>query len=151
MMTVFFSDAGCIGLQGFLEDPMWSRASSQDKLQSNMMTDPTTVLVRHLEHRQHSFFRHSNYDAMNPPVGISQLRCSAVQALYRYHQFMLTVSTVVLVVGTVSTVAAQAQAGIKNGPPIGQAGGAIPPTCVTVAAALFPDMEACWLPICLPV
>ena len=27
----FFSDAGCIGLQSFLEDPMWSRASPQDK------------------------------------------------------------------------------------------------------------------------
>ena len=31
VMTVFFSDAGCIGLQGFLEGPMWTRASSQDK------------------------------------------------------------------------------------------------------------------------
>ena len=31
VMTVFFSDAGCIGLQGFLEDPMWSRASPQDR------------------------------------------------------------------------------------------------------------------------
>ena len=70
VMTVFFSDAGCIGLQGFLEDPMWSRASSQDKLQSNMMTDPTTVLARQLEHRQHSLSRHSNYDAINPTVGI---------------------------------------------------------------------------------
>ena len=73
VMTVFFSDAGCIGLQGFLEDPMWSRASSQDKTPvviANMMTDPTTFLVRQLEHRQHSLLRHSNYDAINPPVGI---------------------------------------------------------------------------------
>ena len=81
VMTVFFSDAGCIGLQGFLEDPMWSRASSQDKTPvviANMMTDPTTFLVRQLEHRQHSSSRHSNYDAINPTVGILQLRCSAV-------------------------------------------------------------------------
>ena len=63
VMTVFFSDAGCIGLQGFLEDPMWSRASSQDKTPvviANMMTDPTTFLVRQLEHRQHSSLRHSS-------------------------------------------------------------------------------------------
>ena len=84
VMTVFFSDAGCIGLQGFLEDPMWSRASSQDKTPvviANMMTDPTTFLVRQLEHRQHSLLRHSSIE----PTVLSL--------------------SLVLVVGTVSTVA----------------------------------------------
>ena len=74
MMTAFFSDAGCIGLQGFLEGPMWTRASPQDKppdVIANISTDPTTFLARHLAHRQHMMLRHSNYDAMNPPVGIS--------------------------------------------------------------------------------
>ena len=71
VMTVFFSDAGCIGLQGFLEDPMWTRASSQDKppvLIANMMTDPTTVLVRQLEHRQHSSMRHSTMMPLTRPL-----------------------------------------------------------------------------------